>query len=235
MPRNGSRDPQARRPGADLRRVVAGGARHGAAPRPPRLRLPVGPRPPVLDGRRSVPAVLRGLDDAHRVGDGHDPDPARADGRSQHVPQPGRRGQDGRHRRPRQRWPIDPRPRRRQRRVREHRPRDRPRADARRAPRLVRGGPRDRHRPAGRPGGHPSLGEVPVREGPASSAARSRTASRSSSAPTASGAGSGSPPGTPTSGSGSPRSTASRCSATRTRSCASTRPTRDATPPRSSG
>ena len=48
--------------------------------------------------------------------------PPRAARRRQHVPQPGCRGQDGRDRRPHQRWTVDPGPGRRERRVREPRP-----------------------------------------------------------------------------------------------------------------
>ena len=62
------------------------------------LRPPLDVGPPVRDLRRPVPADLRGLVGARRVGDGDRADAARAARRRQHVPQPGPRRQDSRRR-----------------------------------------------------------------------------------------------------------------------------------------
>ena len=141
---------------------------------------------------------------------------ARPAGRGQHVPQPGRRRQDGRDHRPHQRRPLDPGPGRRQRRVRERGPRDRSRPDDGRADGLVRGGASRSSStcwPAGRSRTSSDKYQFEkVRHAPG----RSRRACRSSSAPRARSAACASPPGTLTSGSGSPARTRLTCSATRT-------------------
>ena len=165
------------------------------------------------------------------MGAGDDAGAARAAGRGQHVPQPGRRGQDGRDHRPRQPRPVDPGSRCRQRRLRERRPRHRSREDDGPADGLVRGIARDRRRRSSPARRSPTTRRSTTSRRPATRRSRSRRGSRSSSAPTARSAGSSSPPATPTSGSGSRRSTAWRRSATRTR-CSGRTPTtegRDAT------
>ena len=69
--------------GADL----AGDARRGQEGRPTRLRAPLDMGSPVRDLRRPVPADLRGLGAAPRVGPRDRADEARAARRRQHVPQ----------------------------------------------------------------------------------------------------------------------------------------------------
>ena len=89
-------------------RDLAGDARRRAAGRPARLRPPLDVGPPLRDLRRPVPADLRGLVAARRLGHGDGADTARPARRRQHVPQPGPRRQDRRDARPRQRRPGDP-------------------------------------------------------------------------------------------------------------------------------
>ncbi len=129
---------QARDPALEPGRDVAGDARR----RPPggstRLRPSLDVGPPLRDLRRPVPADLRGLDLAGRLGDGHRADAARAPGRGEHPAQPGAGGQDGGDPRPHQRRPGDPRSRRRLVRPGAPGPRDRIRVGLRPAPRLAR-------------------------------------------------------------------------------------------------
>ena len=90
-----------RRPGAEMLDAARAG-------RSSRLRPPLDVGPPLRDLRRPVPADLRGLVAAQRLGARDRADPARAARRRQHVPQPGPRRQDRRDARPRQRRPGDP-------------------------------------------------------------------------------------------------------------------------------
>ena len=89
-----------------------------------------------------APAHLRGLADPGRVGRPDQPDPARPDGRGEHVPEPGPHGQAGDDPRSHQRGPGDPRDRGRLVRARARRVRDRLRGRLRRAARPARRGGR---------------------------------------------------------------------------------------------
>ena len=86
--------PQARDPALEPGRHLARDARRREAGRPPRLRPPLDLGPPVRDLRRPVPADLRGLVAARRLGARDGADAARPARRREHVPQPGPRRQD---------------------------------------------------------------------------------------------------------------------------------------------
>ena len=101
-------------------------------------RLDVGP--PARDLRAVGAADLRRLDGARRPRRRHDPDPARADGRREHVPEPGRDREARDDPRPHQRRPGDPGHRRRVVRAGARRVRHRLRRERRRAARPVRRG-----------------------------------------------------------------------------------------------
>ena len=115
------RNGEARRPrlAAVHRLGVAPGDRR--ARRPARLRLALDVGSPLPDRRRPGGADLRGLPDARRLGRAHREDDARADGRRQHVPQPGARREDDHHARPHERRPDVAGDRRRLVRDRAHR------------------------------------------------------------------------------------------------------------------
>ena len=109
-------------PALEPGRVLARDARWREARRPARLRPPLDVGPPLRDLRRPVPADLRGLVAAHRLGARDRADAARPARRRQHVPQPGARRQDRDDARPHQRRPGDPRHRRRVDGARAHAP-----------------------------------------------------------------------------------------------------------------
>ena len=88
-------------------------ARGRPARRPARLRHALDVGPPVPDRRATRRADPRGLADAGRLGAGHRADPARADGRRQHVPRAVADREDGDDAGPHLERPGDPRHRRR--------------------------------------------------------------------------------------------------------------------------
>ena len=102
------------------------------------LRPPVDVGSPLRDLRRPVPADLRGLVAAQRMGPRDGADTTRAARRGQYVPEPGHRRQDRRDARPRQRRPGDPGHRRGVDGARAHGPRHRLRDRLRPASRLAR-------------------------------------------------------------------------------------------------
>ena len=124
---------QARRPRLEPEHRLAGAARRRRARRRARLRLALDVGPPLSDRRRPARADVRGLHDAGGLGGTDEARHARADGRRQHVPQPGARRQDGHDARPHLGRPRLPRHRRRVVRDRAHRVRVPVRLEPRRA------------------------------------------------------------------------------------------------------
>ena len=116
------------------------------------LPQPVDVGPPLPDRRQLQRADPRGLAADGGVGPGDRTDPDRADGRREHVPQPGARREDGDHARPPQQRPGDPRHRRRLVRGGARGVRAGVRVGAARAPALARRGAADHARHARRHG-----------------------------------------------------------------------------------
>ena len=201
-----------------------------------RLRLSLGPRPPLVHRRRPAPAILRGL------GPRSPPGPRsrervrhRPARRREPVPPPEPRREDRRDRRPHQRRSARARAGRRQPRGRDGGARHGPGRVGRGAARPPRRGADDRPRhPRGR-SCHALVAALRGRRRAPGPDSRSRRASRSPSARAASARACASSRATPTSGSSGSGSTRSTSSVTRAASSTGTSPMSDESRRRSSG